>query len=76
MTGNINHLSLFIQNSSFNICYYSTVQVKLKSLAVSPFCHDFCSRKTKISPKLLIITAFTPKLKHGVIDTHYFKSAE
>ena len=50
---------------NFYFGYYSTVRVKLKSLAVSPFCHDFCSRKTKNSPKLLIFTAFTtPKLKH------------
>jgi len=59
-----------------NYCYYPAVQMKFKTLVGSSFFHDFCSRKTKIPPKLQILTAFTPKLKQGIIDNQDFKSVE
>ena len=49
---------------------------KHKSLIINPFCHYFCSGKTKIPPKLSSFPTFDPELNHGAIDNQDFISAE
>ena len=44
-------------------------QQKHNVLNINPFCHDFCLRKTKISPKLSSFLTFDPVLKHWAIDS-------
>jgi hypothetical protein len=76
---------VLIHGSNFNKinCYYSAVQQKHKVLIINPFCHNFCSRKTKMPPKLSSSPTFDPRAKalpvpHGgrAIDNQYFKPAE
>jgi len=43
--------------------YYSAVQQKHNMLIINPFWRHFCSRKTKMPPKLSSFPTFDPELK-------------
>jgi len=48
---------------NLNSSYYSAVQLKFKPLVISPFCHDFCSKKNKNPAKTTNIDNMQPQAK-------------